>query len=329
MKWRGLTVVLLGLSNMDVASLAQGPPDGQRPPTVSASPLADGCFSSAGVVRFRMIGGRISLDPPLHRKGSESREVGGIFESVNVTAERGIPSLHYVSHSPRQQLTLSVRNATELRLESWIPESGRRSVLEQPEFATIRWTLTESGTEETFLGSSLLHLREQSPEQFDGHYDAILTCVLRGCSLRSFSEATREVLLDRLATVETPDRATIIEAVEALDSPKRRDRMLAERSLLSWGTPILPVLATIDPDRLGAEPKSRLAQIRRQLRRYRDDTPTSLAMQLINDRDYWGWIAPQMNAAEISRVNTFLTQRGIGAVEEVPSHTRRIASAPQ
>ncbi len=328
MTWRGLIVVLVGLSSTNVASFAQRPPDGESPSITSLSPLADRYFSPAGIVRFQMIGGRISLDPPCHRKGSKRRETDEEYESVRVTAERGIPSLHYVCHTPEQQLTVSVGDATELRIESRLPPSGHRSVLEQPEIGAIRWTLSGAGTDESYTGETLLHIREQSPEQFDRHHDAILTCLLRGRSLRVISEETRAALMERLETAEMPDRSAVLDAVDALKAPHRGQRVAAERRLLGWGTPILPIVAAIDPDRLGPEQSARLTQIRQRLRRSHEDTPASLAMRLINDREHWERIAPRMSQAEIERANSHLSACGLADIDGERRSSSRVASAP-
>lgn len=328
MKWRLSIVVLLGLSGMDVASFAQRPPDGESPPGVSTSPLADGCFSSAGIVRFRLIAGRISLDPPRHRKGSESRDVDGVFESVRVTAERGIPSLHYVCHTPSQQLTLSVRDATELRIESWFPERGERGLLEQPAFDEIRWTVGDQGAERRFSGATLFHVRAASPREFDRHFGPIMTCMLHGRSLETISDATVERLLDRLEAAEPTDRDQIMADVRALGASRRRARRDAEIRLLRRGTSALPIIASIDADELGAEQAARVNDIRRRLRRSEDDTPASLAWQLINDRAHWNRIATRLSDREIARVSAYLVAGGFGPIDADRTDEPRVAAAP-
>ncbi len=328
MKWRLSIVVLLGLSSVDVASLAQRPPDGESPPTASPIPLADGCFSSAGIVRFRMIAGRVSLDPPRHRKGSESRDVDGVYESVRVTAERGIPSLHYVCHTPSQQLTLSVRDATELRIESWFPETGERGMLEQPEYDEIRWTVGDAGSERRFTGATLLHVREASPREFDRHFGPIMTCMLHGRSLAAISDATVVRLLDRLDAAEPTDHDQIVAAVQALGAPSRKARRDAEAELLRRGTSALPIITSIDPDDLGVEQTARVADIRRRLRRTADDTPASLAWQLMNDREHWNRVATRLDDHEIARVSAYLIAGGIGPIETDRGDDPRVASTP-
>lgn len=328
MKWRLSIVVLLGLSSVDVASLAQRPPDGESPPTASPTPLADGCFSSAGIVRFRMIAGRVSLDPPRHRKGSESRDVDGVYESVRVTAERGIPSLHYVCHTPSQQLTLSVRDATELRIESWFPATEQRGVLEQPEYDEIRWKVGDAGSERRFTGATLLHVREASPREFDRHFGPITTCMLHGRSLAAISDATVGRLLDRLDAAEPTDRDQITAAVRALGAPSRKARRDATSELLRRGTSALPVLASIEPDDLGVEQTARIADIRRRLRRSGDDTPASLAWQLMNDREHWNRVATRLDDHEIARVSAYLIAGGFGPIEIDRTDDPRVASTP-
>ncbi|NNE00493.1 MAG: hypothetical protein HKN47_24520, partial [Pirellulaceae bacterium] len=101
-------------------SLAQGQGGAERPAGRRSSSGYDehrdaGYFAVAGVVRFQLIQGRLALDSPRHRKGSQSRDQEGVYESITVTASRGIPSMHYVYQTPQQHLTLSVENARHIR----------------------------------------------------------------------------------------------------------------------------------------------------------------------------------------------------------------------
>ena len=117
MRW-SLLIAVIGLSSTDVASFAQGRPDGQRPSATRSTPEDAGFFTSKGVVRFQLIQGRLCLDSPRHRKGSQNRDDGRVYESITVTAERGIPSMHYVYQTPKHHLTLSVQKANAMRLEN-------------------------------------------------------------------------------------------------------------------------------------------------------------------------------------------------------------------
>ena len=330
MKWRGMIVLLLGLSQaMGASATGEASGDECLDPNGPA-PLADECFATAGAARFRLAGGRLSLDPVVHRKGSESRDGAGAFESLRVTADRGIPSLHYVRHTDRQQLVLSVRDAREVRLESWLPGSGQRSLLEQPARGDLRWTLRDGGgdDERVITGATLLHVRAEDPERFDHHYDATIRRLLRGTSLRTIEQTARAAMLRHLPTFESPDRDAVVRAVRELAAPERARRIAAERQILRWGTPAVPLLESIDHSRLGPEQQARLRSIRGRLGRDRDDTPASLAMRLINDRDYWNVIADRLAPDEFDSANRHLATVGLPRLPAELGNRERIAAAP-
>ena len=77
MRW-SLLLAVFGLSITDVASFAQRPPDDQRLALTQSSYQDAGFFASTGVVRFQLIQGRLCLDAPRHRKGSQNRDEKGV-----------------------------------------------------------------------------------------------------------------------------------------------------------------------------------------------------------------------------------------------------------
>ena len=240
MRWLLLSAVVCGLSITDEASRAQGPPDAERLRLSRSTPQDAGFFATTGVVRFQMVQGRLCLDPPRHRKGSQSRDQDGVYESITVTAERGIPSLHYVCQRPDHQITLSVQQASHVRIESFCPETAERSVLNQPHVGPAEWSIQCGESSEVHSGSTLLHLRQRDPAGFDRHHGHLIQRLLRGQSVRAMSDATMAALIRRTETKQTPDAESIRETIDQLRSPRRAQRVEAQRKLLSWGPPSYP-----------------------------------------------------------------------------------------
>ena len=86
MRWSCL-IALFGLSVTPVASFSQRTPNRQGSASEhSETPLDAGYFAD-GIVRFQLIHGRLCLDPPQHRKGSQKRRNEYLHESITVTAE--------------------------------------------------------------------------------------------------------------------------------------------------------------------------------------------------------------------------------------------------
>lgn len=106
MRWSFLLAVI-GLSTTDVESFAQRRPADQRLSSTRAGLCDPDFFSNTGMVRFQLIQGRLCLNCPQHRKGTQSRDELGISESITVTSERGLPSLHYVLQTTEQHPRLT------------------------------------------------------------------------------------------------------------------------------------------------------------------------------------------------------------------------------
>ncbi len=328
MRW-SLLVAVFGLSITDVASLAQGPRDGERLSTARSASDDAGFFASTGVVRFQLVQGRLCLDCPRHRKGSQNCEEEGIYESITVTAERGIPSLHYVCQSAEHHLTLSVQRANAMRIESWFPLTGERSVLDQPEFGKVTWVHTRGELKDEYEGTNLLHLRHADCVTFDQHFGFLIERLLRGKSLRSLSRATELEMLKKIESASTLDSERIQRCVDQLRSGRRAKRIEAERQLLAWGTPIIPTLHHMMDGDVDAEQRERMRVIMKRLRPLTDDTPATLAKLFINDRSYWARIATGLQGDQLQLANHHLQGFGFQPIELGNEPVNRIATSSE
>ncbi len=324
MRW-SLLVAVFGLSTLDVASFAQGRPAGDRLSTSRSGPDDSGFFASAGVVRFQLVQGRLCLDCLRHRKGSQSCERDGVFESITVTAERGIPSMHYVCQSESHQLTLSVQEAQAMRIESWFPKSGERAILDQPEVGALTWQHTREGHTEEYQGLNLLHLRHANAEAFDDHFGWLIQRLLRGESLQTISESAEQIMLKELPLDSPINEDEVRRCVEQLRAGRRATRIDAERQLLAWGTPVVPALRTVLNGDLDAEQRERVRRIIERLRPMVPDTPATLAKLLINDHAYWTRIAGGLTNRQLQLANRHLTQFGAQPIELTSQPVYRIA----
>ncbi len=104
--------------------------------------------------------------------------------------------------------------------------------------------------------------------------------------------------------------------------------MIADRRLLSWGTPIVPMLRKSLKGDLDPEQRDRLKAILRRLRPYEDDTPATLAMLFINDEVYWNQIAVNLDATQIQVANNHLVQYGASPINLDQAPDERIAAKP-
>ena len=327
MRW-SLLLAVFGLSITDVASFAQGPPADQRLSSMRTRCDDAGFFATTGVVRFQFIQGRLRLDSPKHRKGSQSRNEQGIYESITVTSERGIPSLHYVFQTEEHHITLNVQHSGTVRMESWFPNSSERSILEQPDFGMLSWRLARGDLSDRHQGATLLHLRHHDQVSFDVHFGEFIERLLRGQSLITLSDATGIAMLEQAERGGTPSAADINAMVELLRSPRIRIRTMAYRQLISWGTPVLLVLQHVSRDDLDAEQAARIRNISTCLRPLVDDTPASLAKMLVNDKAYWDAIAHKFDLQQLQVANRHLAHFGVPQIQLMPCPEHQIAARP-
>ena len=334
MMWR-LLIALIGLSMTDVNSYAQLNQTGGETPR--AEGLASGCPPSeigghnscpghlvngnlehgdadvhagyigpSGVVRFLLIQGRICLDPPRHRKGAQSSRKNGVYESVSVTAKRGIPSVHYVSKTNHQNLTLIVQDAHAMRMESEFlgrDDDRQYCVITQPASGPITISCTSDNQSHEWTGSTLIHVRGVHPVLFDQHFGPLMTRMLHGHSMKELSDRTRAAAL---AELHSPIRITESEIdrwVVGLGSDQRRQRIDAQRKLINAGTLAIPILrsrqkAGPEAENLDAEQMARINRILVQLRSQSPDRPRSLAKLLVNDPSYWSILADRISIEE-------------------------------
>jgi hypothetical protein len=323
-----LLLAVFGLSITDVASFAQGPPGDQRLSSTRSGTHDAGFFATTGVVRFQFIQGRLCLDSPRHRKGSQSCNEQGVYESITVTSERGIPSLHYVFQTDEHHITLNVQHSGTVRMESWFPQSAERSILEQPDFGMIIWRLARGDLSDRHQGATLMHLRHDDQESFDLHFGVLIQRLLRGQSLGVLSEAVGIAMLEQAGRGGTPSAVEIKDMVELLRSPRVTKRVLAHRQLISWGTPVLPVLQQLSPDELDAEQTARIRNICLRLRPLVDDTPASLAKLLVNDKAYWDKIARKFDSPQLQVANQHLTHFGVPQIPVISRPEHQIAARP-
>ncbi|TWU20199.1 hypothetical protein Pla52o_47140 [Novipirellula galeiformis] len=345
MKWRMLLAVVLGLSVSYVATFAQSPPEAERLSLGRASPQPDTFFSASGVVQFQLIQGRLGLNPPRHRKGAQQRSGEDGYERIIVTAVRGIPSLHYVSHrshsappvfsqSPAQRaatlpsgqhLTLSVQEASDVKIDSEWLSTGERCVLHQPEFGMIRWEITRGADTQTYRGTTLFHLRLQDPLVFDLHYGNLISRVLRGESLAELSDQIHASVLSDQFKLPQIGLDDVARCAEQLRSPRQGVRMSAQRQLLSWGTPVIPMLQQVLATDFDLEQQTRVIETLRMLRPRVDDTPRSLAMLMVNDREFWSLAKARLSEHQWIAVKQHLQQVGLPVLEAGEQPVSRVA----
>lgn len=322
MKWRCILAVLIGLSITDVATFAEKPPEAERLPPSPSSLDRGVYFGDAGMARFQLIAGRLRLHPSIHRKGRESRDTASVHESISVKASGGIPSLQYAYHSDVFQLSLSVDQGDSVRLEIINTPNHERHVLEQFAGQDVRWHAQIEDESETRTAKSLLHLRRESPEEFDQTFGSIITPLLRGYSLDRYTRESESALMDFIlpSEVQTPSRDQIGALVDRISHPSRIVRQQAARQLLNLGTPVVSVLTSLDPRNLDAEQSMQIREIVRKLSRQETETASAWAASLIYDRSYLAELAVSLPIRQQELISMHLDRNGFAPLQ-LANHT--------
>lgn len=327
MKWRCLLAVLLGLSFTDVATFAERPPDAERPSPPPSQPLPAYSFSETGAAKFQLVGGRIRLHPSLHRRARETRQDGGVRESLRVTSRQGIPSLQYSLDSPARMMTIAVIDAESLRLELVNRLTGHRHVLEQMVDEPVRWRIETPENQRSFQAKSLPHLRQRDPYPFDAAFEVIITRLLRGRSLKSFCEQVDDELVRswQNESLELPSRRSVLEAVDGLASQRQHVRLCSLAKLRSFGTPVLSILDELSDEDLDAEQRRALKQLTHDGRMPVEDTVSTWTAELLMDRNYIAGLGPNLTSGQRIAANAHFRSLGLAEVRFADDVGVRIA----
>lgn len=295
MRWsiaKAVTIGLVLLSNIAVA----------QPQAEESLILSTQCG------RFHLVLGRIKLDCFHYKKVRLHQATPAPSEDeefVCVTANRGAPSLHYLRHLGSCKVTIDTTQSDCVRIESKRQHSAgiiESLLIQQGSNGPIEIVRSIGDHSERFETASFWHLIAQHPELFQEQISPLLSLMIDRNQMNAFADQ-----IDRRLQVQA-DRSPLITAamvdrlVDQLASPKRSQRLTAQRELASAGVGILPLLEKLDPQRLDAEQIQLLGKLKRRLASDRSDTPDRVAAWLATDSAYWAsvtrrWTPPMRDLA--------------------------------
>lgn len=325
MRWRLTLSVLIGVaigsgSGSVTAQQNTAPQDQLTPRSVSSDeagfvetdPL--GLIPDTQVAKFRLILGRLSLDPPAHIKCERSADLRcGGTERVEVTANRGIPSLHYNFETVKRRLTVDVNDADHVRIRSVIHNDlgNEQLKIDQPARGAIKVSyvgedkLTGEDLKQEFKIASLVHFRASYPDLYKRHLVPMFARLMeRGpvtCDTVQLVDALESSSFDSFELHQKVD-----ELIDSLKSPSRARRNEAEKELRQLG---LPVLCLIDvklhrSTDMDMEQVVRLQRVRNAIAPKSSDTSRQLARWLASDIAYWNVIAGELTLSQFQIVQS-------------------------
>ena len=280
------------------------------------SPSADHLGKlTSGAVHFRMIQGRIGLDGPRHQKGSQLIDQPGHYESIRVTAIRGIPTLQYVCRTPVHHLTVRLSPGMNMLLESIFPRSGVRCVLSQPSSGPIEWEIVTGKQSNKFHGCTLIDVRLQDEALFDEHFGYVITRMMQGRALSDFSDRVLEEVITAAANPEALNRDSMGRWIDDLCHRRHYVRANAQHQLVRCGVSALPIIEShllLDPmSEMDPEQRERLQRIMGRLRSCQVDDARSLAKRLLFDQRFWQTIAGKLSTEERVIAASHLRRQGM------------------
>lgn len=350
MRWSPLLSVIIGmsvavgrlLSQEMSAEDASGLPAESRPSVLRGSDAA----------RFRLVLGRVELDPVRYRKVSQRftgrRTTHGdrIDETLAIESFRGFPRLHYTRSGDSTRMSLDVEQGGLLVMRTDVPSEAIRVVVTQPQQGAIavRW---ESGQQvREFRFDSWIHFCIAQPTLYRQSFSALLDDMLHPVSLESLAEQAHRESLRRIAResglMRTSDpRSAVPAQVRRMDDPalesligrlgsnKRTDRLAAHEELRQHGLALLPRLGRLDSTRLDAEQKARLDELRRQLTPRGEDCAARIAILISDDREYWAAAAARLTEADRSLVAAHFNRQPRGPSSKAVRVATHPASDPR
>ncbi|WP_157609888.1 hypothetical protein [Roseimaritima ulvae] len=273
------------------------------------------------MAHFRLVLGRLELDPPRHRKGTKAARQELPFplsETLTVSSRRGVPSLHYTFQTDQQHVIVDVVDAQRVQILSHRVDRQQRVTLTQPVSGPLEIQLDHPSDKQSFQSPSLIHLRASHPVLFETHLHHLMPYLLDGPTLETITAAAEQRLLRVACERPIPSLDDVRDALDRIRSPQSKVRRAAEAELLAMGLPVLRHLDRLDNEFLDAEQRSRIRRVRWTLRPQQSDSPSRLASWLSTDRDYWNLAAVHWSPAQRVLADQYVQRVcGIGLDAEV------------
>jgi hypothetical protein len=296
---------------MAVTSLVQEKSWTQEPPE-SVVIATDSLLHTSRAAKLRLVLGRLSLDPACYFKCERKASLadGRGLEFLEVTADRGLPSIHYRLESPLHQASVHVQAVDRVQIESSLKIDGRQERLKIVHSASGPIDVSHVTTEESsanyqtgpptevhFKSVSLTHLDLTHPTLYQNHLSPLLARLLSSPPARCDIIDLVEVLAN-VPETSLVEHKGVVEKVEQLKSASRAVRNSAEAELIAIGLPILAILDRLPQQDFETEQKIRLNRVRTAVLPKSNDTSQQLAIWLASDIQYWNLIAGNLSHSQ-------------------------------
>ncbi|MEM6689938.1 MAG: hypothetical protein AAF664_10960 [Planctomycetota bacterium] len=298
MNWR-VVLAVIGLSIEGVSVWSQTPqrvfsndsppPVAERPEStrqpMTPEPAAPVLLRGSGGARFLLTGGRIVLDPPRHRKGSQVVKQPNLYESITIDSHAGMPSVHYVYRSQSRSLILTAMAPGSLRIESRLENEKDFVYLEQVPGCDVRMHHQSNNQTNECTGATLMHLCASNGVIVKKHFEALFSRMLRIDSFDEFSQTVLKRCREEANQIDRNEFATAA-LIDQLGSRKHAERHQATRELIALGLPAISDIERAIRTTRETETRSRLTMIKERITRQKVDTVGTLVARLTHDQGF-------------------------------------------
>lgn len=251
-------------------------------------------ISDLNWVHFDVVMGRVLATSHRTKKDRQNarRELPcGGSETLMVTIDDGLISLHYRYLGKDQELSISVIRRDEMTVR-WVSDGAdnRPAIVSYSQVPGCPVTLTVDQPDQdrcVLSGPSLWHLVLLDPEPCVEHLTKLLLPLRPDWQIAREAAQLRVVLLGRPPSLQSTSRREVAMLVDDLTNDEFRVRQRATRKLCARGRSALCFLDELDDRQLEIEQRLRIRAIRQEILSENNDTPARVAAWLVNDKSTW------------------------------------------
>lgn len=274
------------------------PTAAQESPTARGPSLLD----LQDALRVEIVQGRLQL---LAREAFSWSSAGastpsGGEEELTIKAVGGVPSLQYARIEADQELTIEIRDATEVRIrrKRRLPSGPMSVEYWQPARGPVQWGYGDGDERKTVRAASLWHLLLLESASTRTELAPLVERLRPAPRLGPLVMQLQAALLRSAEQPAGPARPQLAAWVEQLGDSEFQRRQAADRALRAQGPAVGAYLLALEPARLSVEQRERIRRILDALNGPTPDTPERIAAWLRSDPSIW---VEMLQADEVER----------------------------
>lgn len=244
-----------------------------------------------GNASFRMVLGRVALDPKRYRVGQfrfkksdkpEDNPVD-VLRTLTISLERGQPNLVLYRSTPTDRWMIEARGNGRCKIQYTHTQAVYGLTWDQPASGLIKIELEQSGKKKHYTTMSLWHFRFEEPTIATQHIFPMLLKLEPNWNLELIAKETEERMEEVLQIQPQVTERQVQELMQEFSSNNASTRDRAHRELRTKGLAILTPLMMLDVNQLEMEQRLRVERLIQAMKPTTDDTPNRLAAWLAGD----------------------------------------------